>query len=116
MLMETIQVFEDRIGRPVVRYIGLLLASCFFLAVVALAMHHHDISFQLKSCAICKAKTSFTGTFNKIKADLPPGMAAADHCPETLYLTCSRIKTTRKPFITTLAPHLFSNRAPPFVS
>jgi hypothetical protein len=118
MLMETTPVFKNRIGRPVRRGVGLLLASCFFLGVVALAMHHHDVSFRLKSCAICNAKTSFSGTFNKIKADLPAGTTAtASLCPEALYFTDSSIKTdSPMPFIAPLLTDAFSNRAPPAVS
>ena len=60
MFMKTLKEPNNRSGTRIRRCIGLLLTSCFFLGVVALAMHHHDVSFQLKSCAICKAKTSFS--------------------------------------------------------
>ena len=81
MITEIVKVLKDSIGRPVRRCIGLLPALFLFLGVVALAMYHHDVSFQLKSCAICKAKTSFSGILNKVKADLPFTTAIVNHCP-----------------------------------
>ncbi len=105
------------IGTRIRRCIGILLTSCFFLGVVALAMHHHDIFFQFKNCAICKAKTSFSGTLNKIAADPPPPIAAISHCSEEIYFTFSRIKFHHQaPFIASLLPNPFLNKAPPFIS
>lgn len=117
MFMEMVQTFTDRIVRPARRGIGLLLATCFFLGVVALAMHHHDISFQLKGCAICKAKTVFSGTFSKVKADLPAATAAVSHCREGFYFADSRItkNSYRAPFIALLLPNPFLNKAPPAI-
>lgn len=117
MITEIVKVFNDSIIRLARRCIGLLPVSCFFLGVVALAMHHHDVSFQLKSCAICKAKTSFSGTLNKVKADLPFATATVSHCPEKLYFTDSRIKTNHQTlFIASLLPNPFLNKAPPVIS
>lgn len=117
MITQMVKVFNDRIGRPVRISSGLLLAFCFFLGVVALAMHHHDVSFQLKSCAICKAKTFFSGTPNKVKADLSVATATVGHCPEELYFTNSRTKTNHQtPFIASFLPNPFSNKAPPVIS
>lgn len=117
MITEIVKVFKDSIGRPVRRFIGLFLTSCFFMGVVGLAMHHHDISFQLKSCAICKAKTSFSGTLNRVKVDPPLATARVSHCSEELYFTDSRIKTNHKtPFIASLQPNPYLNKAPPAIS
>ena len=117
MLRESSKVFGNRIGRPVRRGIGFLLVSCFFLGVAALAMHHHDVSLQLKSCAICKTKTTFWGTSNKIKPDLPLAAAAENHHPGALRLTNSLIKTDpQRPFIASLLPRPFLNKAPPAIS
>ena len=116
-MVETVQRSNDRIGRPARRGIGLLLASCFFLGVIALAMHHHDISFQLKSCAICKAKTVFSATVNQVRADLPVATATASPCPERFYSVDCRIKThDQTPFIVSLLPNPFLNKAPPAIS
>ena len=117
MFMEMVHAFSDCIGKPARRGIGLLLASCFFLGVVALAMHHHDISFQLKSCGICKAKTVFSGTLSKVKADLPAATAAVSRCLDELYFSDFRMIRTshRTPFIASLLPNPFLNKAPPAI-
>jgi len=115
--MKTSKEPNHRSGTRIRRCIGLLLTSCFFLGVVALAMHHHDAFFQLKSCAICKAKTSFSGTLNKGKADLPVSIETVNHCSEGIYFTFSRIEFHHQtPFIASLLPNLFLNKAPPFIS
>jgi hypothetical protein len=115
--MKTFQNSNSHVRSRIRRWIGLLLTSCFFLGVVALAMHHHDVFFQLKSCAICKAKTSFQGTSNKITGDPPLSVATASHCPEAIYFTFSRNTFHyQTPFIASLLPNLFLNRAPPSVA
>ena len=48
----------------------------FFLAVLAISLHHHDNSFSLPTCSICKVKTSLSGTFSKIKVDSAPTVAS----------------------------------------
>jgi hypothetical protein len=99
------------------RCIGLLITSCFFLGVVALAMHHHDAFFQLKSCIICKTKSSSAGALNKIKADFPVSIATVNLCSEEIYFTFSRITFHHQtPFISSLLPNPFLNKAPPFIS
>ena len=92
MIMKTPKEPNNHIGTRIRRCIGLLLTSCFFLGVVALAMHHHDAFFQLKNCAICKAKTSFSGALNKITADHPLSIAIVTHGSEEIYFSFSRIK------------------------
>ena len=115
--MKTFKELNNLSGTHIRRGIGLLLTSCFFLGVVALAMHHHDVSFQLKSCAICKAKTSFSGTLNKVKVEPPIIMAIVNHCSEDIYFTFSEINDNHQtPFISSLLPNPFLNKAPPFIS
>jgi len=117
MLKELYRMFDNRVGRPVRRCIGFLLVSCFFLGVVTLAMHHHDVSFQLKDCAICKAKISFPGTFSKIKPDLPLLAAAENHRSGAFNFTNSPIRTNpQRPFIASRLPNPFLNKAPPALS
>ncbi len=117
MIMKTSKEPNNRIGTRIRRGIGLLLTSCFFLGVVALAMHHHDAFFQLKNCAICKAKTSFSGTLNKVTADHPLSIAMVSHCSEEIYFPFSRIILYHQtPFIASLLPNPFLNKAPPFIS
>jgi hypothetical protein len=115
--MKTIRKPNNRSGKRISRCIGLLLTSCFFLGVVSLAMHHHDVSFQLKSCAICKAKASFSNTMNKAKSDPPPIMVTANHYSDDVYFTFCRMKYHHQtPFVASLLPNSFLNKAPPFIS
>jgi hypothetical protein len=117
MLMKTCREPNHRCGTRIRRFIGLLLTSCFFLGAVALALHHHDAFFQLKRCAICKAKTSFSSTLNKFKADSPLTMAAVNHCSGDIYFTLARITFHHQtPFIASRLPNPFLNKAPPFIS
>jgi hypothetical protein len=117
MIIKTSGESNNRGGTRIWRCIGLLLTSCFFLGVVSLAMHHHDPIFQLKSCAICKAKTSLSGTINKDKADSPLITATTNRCSEEIYFTFSRIEFHHEtPFIASLLPNPFLNKAPPFIS
>jgi hypothetical protein len=116
-MMKTFGDSNNHIGTRIRRGIDLLLASCFFLGVVALAMHHHDAFFQLKNCAICKAKTSFSGTLNKVMADHPPSIATVSHVSAEVYFSFSRIILGHQtPFIATLRSNPFSNKAPPCIS
>ena len=86
----------------------------FFLGMMAISFHHHDKALLLPGCSICKAKTSLTGTLNKIK----------DHCaPAALVLFIPL--TAILPGLTGVAPtqtnafiHLqvvetYPNKAPP---
>ena len=87
------------------------------MGLVALTMHHHDGYFLLKKCAICKAKTSFSGTINKIKADISASAVIESHTAAEVYLTTSRFKNNHPtPFIASLLPNSFFNKAPPFLS
>jgi hypothetical protein len=80
-------------------------------------MHHHDAFFQLKNCAICKAKTSFSGTLNKVMADYPPSIAAVNHRSTEIYFSFSQIILDHQtPFIASLLPNPFFNKAPPCIS
>jgi hypothetical protein len=117
MIIKTSKEPLNRDDTRIRKGICLLLTSCFFLGVISLAMHHHDPIFRLKSCAVCKAKTSLSGTLNKDKADPPLIMATVNHCSEEIYFTYSRIIFLhQKPFIASLLPNPFLNKAPPFIS
>jgi hypothetical protein len=104
---------NPRIGRGIV----LFLTSCFFLGVVALAMHYHDVFFQLNSCALCKAKASISSAFSKVTVDLPTIMATGNPSSGEIYFTVTRIHFRHQaPFISSLLPSPFLNKAPPFIS
>jgi hypothetical protein len=115
--MKNIRGCDNRNRARIWRGVGLLLTSCFFLGVVALAIHHHGAFFKPHKCSICKAKTYFSGTFSKVKADPPPVMAGAAHCSEETYLIFTMVKFHHQtPFISSLSPNPFLNKAPPFIS
>jgi hypothetical protein len=115
--MKTTKESDNRNGTHIRRGIVLFLTSCFFLGVIALAIHHHDVFFQLKGCGICKAKTSISNTFSKVKADLPSIMATVNHFSGEIYFTVTRIIFCHQaPFISSLLPNPFLNKAPPFIS
>jgi len=44
----------------------------FLLGILSVAYHHHDNSFLSRVCYFCKVKTSFSGSFGKVKADSSP--------------------------------------------
>jgi hypothetical protein len=115
MIIKTSKEPNNRDGTHIWRFIGLFLTSYFFLGVISLAMH--DPIFQLKSCAICKAKTLLSGTLNKDKADSPLTKETVNHCSEEIYFTFSRIEFHHEtPFIASLLPNPYLNKAPPFIS
>jgi hypothetical protein len=108
---------NNYISTQIRRWIGFLLASCFFLGVVALTMHHHDVFFPLKNCTICKAKTYYSGTVNKVTADPPLSIATVCHYPESIYLISSRNSFHyQTPFIASFLPNPFLNKAPPSIA
>jgi hypothetical protein len=115
--MKTFREPNNHIGTRIRRGIGLLLTSCFFLGMVALAMHHHDALFQLKKCSICKAKTSISGALNKVTAEHPLLIATVSHCSEEIYFSFSPIIFDyQTPFIVAVLPNPFLNRPPPSIS
>jgi hypothetical protein len=106
-------LFHSRLRRG----IPLLLALCFLLGAVALALHHHDVLFQLKNCAICKVKTSLTGSFSKVKADLTHVALAVNPASEEICLPVSLLMLGDQEPVA--AAHLsapFFNKAPPRLS
>jgi hypothetical protein len=112
-MMKPLRKLKDRFKNCM----GLLLTVAFFLGVVALALHHHDAFFPLKSCAICKAKASLAGTLSKIKADHPLLTAAVNHDCRGISLAVSWMRFDHQtPFVEPLFFHRLSNKAPPSIS
>lgn len=105
------------IGVRIRKCIGLLVASFFFLGVVAFTLHHNNVPLQLKSCAICKVKTSFSISFSKIKADIAQAIPAANRAGEEIYFTDPRGPLDHQaPVIASLSFPPFFNKAPPYLS
>ncbi len=89
----------------------------FFLAVLAISLHHHDNSFSLPTCSICKVKTSLSGTFSKIKVDSAPPVASIHLLSMAIFLCLCGILPDRKAvFIDSQIAVTYPNKAPPFIS
>ncbi len=105
-------------NRVSLRQTFVVLASlCFLLAIAVVAYHHHDTSFQSRTCTICKVKTSLSG--GSSKAGLDPMIASSDDegTSANVPLSClSRITTECSVFLTFSPLHPHSNKAPPFHS
>jgi hypothetical protein len=88
----------------------------FILAVLAIAYHHHhDGSFLLRSCTICKVKTSISGTFNKYKIDSTPVAAIGHLLPVASPLHSTGTIQNRNFFtIDSRIAFPYPNKAPPF--
>jgi hypothetical protein len=91
-----------------------ITSLCLLLAVTAVSYHHHDTSFQLPTCSICKVKISLSGGFSKSGADAvvpgagPTGPAARLRSGQT-----GRAITDRSIVMAFQPPHPHSNKAPP---
>jgi len=94
---------------------GLIVASCFFLCVIALLVMHHETAFiPIKNCTICKAKTFLTGTPGKVKHDAPHLVIHIKQASEEIYLRTSWIGYThQKHFIVSTLLNPYLNKAPP---
>ena len=89
----------------------------FFLAVLAISLHHHDNSFSLPTCSICKVKTSLSGTFSKINIDSAPAVASIHLLLITIFLSLSGILPDKQGVFTdSQIAVTYPNKAPPFRS
>jgi hypothetical protein len=107
------QTMHDTLIKKVV----LLSLFGFILAVLAISLHHHDNSFSLPTCSICKVKTSISGTFNKIKTNYDPTAASLTILLTMIFLSLSDISPDRNTiFIDFQVAVTYPNKAPPFRS
>ena len=89
----------------------------FFLAVMAFSLHHHDNSFSLPTCSICKVKTSISGTFSKITFASTPPVANLHLSSIAVFLYFSGILPDKKTvFVDSQIAATYPNKAPPFRS
>jgi hypothetical protein len=108
--------FEIRRHR-IIRNILLLSISCFFLAVLAIAFHHHDNAFWLRVCSICKVKTSISGTISKQTIDLIPAIALLHLQPTAILPGLCGAAPNRPSEGPCFRPaFIFPNKAPPVLS
>ena len=86
----------------------------FFLGVAAISFHHHDNSFFLPACSICKVKTSLSGTFSKIKINTVPAVASGYFLLTAFILCLSGIMPNGKSIlIHSRIVETFPNKASP---
>jgi hypothetical protein len=99
---------------PLIKKIIFLSLFGFSLAVMAVSLHHHDKSFSLPTCSICKVKTSLSGTFSKIKVDSDPAVASIHLLLITIFLCLSGILPDKQTvLIDSQIAVAYPNKAPP---
>ena len=99
---------------PLIKKIVLLSMAGFFLAILAVAFHHHDRSFLLTSCSICKVKTSISGTFNKNKIDSPPAVAVISLGSAAIFLSSTLVVPENTAIcMSSQVGYIYPNKAPP---
>jgi len=102
---------------PLIKKIVFLSLLVFFLAVMAISLHHHDNSFSLSTCSICKVKTSLSGTSSKINVDSAPAAVSFHLFFITIFLCLSGILSDKQTvFIDSQIAVTYPNKAPPFRS
>ncbi|MDQ5987810.1 MAG: hypothetical protein CSYNP_03556 [Syntrophus sp. SKADARSKE-3] len=93
-----------------------LSVFCFFVAVMVAAYHHHDRSFRLLTCSLCKVKNAVSGISQKVKID-PPPMEATTRGPLMSAITLPTLPGVFNH--DKMAPHVallsfpYSNKSPP---
>jgi len=101
-------------GLSLIKKIVLLSMAGFFMAILAIAFHHHDNSFILTSCSLCKVKSSISGTFSKNKIDVPPAVAVISPGLAGIFLLSSFVVIeTTTIFISSQRDDIYPNKAPP---
>jgi hypothetical protein len=99
---------------PLIKKIVFLSLPGFFLAIMAISLHHHDNSFSLPTCSICKAKTSLSGTVSKVKIDSAPIVTSFHLLLTTILLSLSGILSDKQTvFIDSQIAVTYPNKAPP---
>ncbi|MFA5180990.1 MAG: hypothetical protein WC405_06685 [Syntrophales bacterium] len=97
-----------------IKKIVLLSMAGFFLAILAVAFHHHDRSFLLASCSICKVKTSISGSFNKNNIDSPPAVAVIPSGVAAIFFSSTMVvPETTTILISSQVAYIYPNKAPP---
>jgi hypothetical protein len=97
-----------------IKKILLLSLSVFFLAILAVAFHHHDKAFLLPSCSICKVKTSNSGTMSKNKIDSAPAVTVVSLDLAAVFPLLANVFHENKTiFISSQTASVWPNKAPP---
>jgi len=97
-----------------IKRIVLVSLSGFFLAVCAVAFHHYDNTFLLRSCSICKVKTSNSGTKSKNKVDSPPAVTVGPLGMVAVFPLLTTVAPENTAiFISSQFASVWPNKAPP---
>ncbi|TSA47700.1 MAG: hypothetical protein D4R56_01770 [Deltaproteobacteria bacterium] len=92
----------------------LLSLSGFFLAILAVAFHHHDKAFFLASCSICKVKITNSGTMSKNKIDSAPAVTVVSLGMAAVFpLFATVVHENTSIFISSQTADIWPNKAPP---
>ena len=98
----------------IVKRVILLTLSGLFLTVFAVAFHHHDNTFLLTSCPICKVKTAISGTMSKYKIDAVPAVTLVPiGLTAVSFLSTAVIHEDKTIFISSQVAYFYPNKAPP---
>jgi len=97
-----------------IKRIVLLSLSGFFLAILAVAFHHHDNTFLLRSCSICKVKTSISGTMSKNQIDSAPAVTVVSPGMVAVFpLLATTVHQITPLFVSSQIAYIYPNKAPP---
>jgi hypothetical protein len=98
-----------------IKRIILLSVAGFFLAILAVAFHHHDKTFLLPSCSICKVKTTASGTMSKNKIDSAPAVTVVSllDLAAVFPLLATVVHENTTVFISSQIASIYPNKAPP---
>ena len=84
------------------------------LAILAVAFHYHDNAFLLRSCSICKVRTTASGTVSKNKIDSAPAVTVITVGMATvLPLSTTAVLENTTIFISSQTASIWPNKAPP---
>jgi hypothetical protein len=97
-----------------IKRIVLLSVAGFFLAIMAIAFHHHDNAFLLPSCSICKVKTTASGTMSKSQIDSAPAVTVVSLDLAAVFpLLDTAVHENTTIFISSQIGYIYPNKAPP---
>jgi len=122
MMVKSAHIFNDNgnyraMRHPLINRIAFISLLGFFLAFMAISLHHHDNAFWLRSCSICKINASISGALSKIKVDSAPAVNSIQLLFTTTFLCLSGILPDSKTiFIDSQIAVTYLNKAPPFNS
>lgn len=93
----------------------MLSLSVFSLAILAVAFDRHGDAFFLNTCAICKVKTTLSGTASANNILLAPAMEVAALAVTAVFtLRAAVVRESRALSLVSQIASVWPSRAPPF--